>query len=238
MAELPVRLPTKSPTRRPARPSAEKDRAGSAAAYASLVRAQIRSQRQYRLSFALDVGLTSLVSVVEIVAMLALFQVTDELGGFTLREVLLMGVLCEFGFQLADLVVGNIERLAQYVRTGLMDAVLVRPLSPLGQLLATDFPFRKVGRAVQGAVLYAAVLVYVDLDWTPARVALAVAAPLAAAALFAAMFVAGASVAFWWIDSGEFANAFTYGGRTFAEYPVTLYPAWLRGVFAYGLGFA
>lgn len=206
--------------------------------YGHLIRAQVRSQGQYRMSFALDAGLSALLSLVELVTVLAVFRMTPELGGFTLREVLLTAALCEFGFQLADLGVGNIERLNVYVRTGLMDAVLVRPLSPLGQLLATDLPFRKVGRVLQDAVLYVAVLVYADLDWTPARAALAVVAPLAAAALFAAVFVAGASVAFWFIDSGEFANAFTYGGRTFAQYPITLYPAWLRGVFAYGLGFA
>ncbi|UGQ13831.1 ABC-2 family transporter protein [Yinghuangia sp. ASG 101] len=224
-------------------PRREDRRAGGhrprpAAAYAHLVRAQARSQGQYRASFLLDAGLSALLSLVELAAVLAVFRVTPELGGFTLREVLLTAALCEFGFQLADLLVGNIERLAIYVRTGLMDAVLVRPLSPLGQLLATDLPFRKVGRAVQDAVVYVVVLVYADLDWTPARAVLAVIAPVAAAALFAAVFIAGASVAFWWIDSGEFANAFTYGGRTFAQYPVPLYPSWLRGTFAYGLGFA
>lgn len=217
---------------------AEEDRPRPAAAYAHLVRAQIRSQSQYRLSFALDAGLSALLSLVELVTVLAVFRMTPELGGFSLREVLVTAALCELGFQIADLAVGNIERLSVYVRTGLMDAVLVRPLSPLGQLLATDVAFRKAGRVVQDAVVYAVVLAYADLDWTPARAALAVVAPLAAAALFAAVFIAGASVAFWWIDSGEFANAFTYGGRTFAQYPVTLYPSWLRGTFAYGLGFA
>lgn len=219
-------------------PHTDDHRPRPAVAYAHLVLAQVRSQSQYRMSFALDAGLSALMSVVEIVTVLAVFRMTPDLGGFSLREVLLTAALCELGFQLADLTVGNIERLNVYVRTGLMDAVLVRPLSPLGQLLAGDVPFRKVGRVLQDAALYVAVLAYADLDWTPARAALAVVAPLAAAALFAAVFIAGASVAFWWIDSGEFANAFTYGGRAFAQYPVTLYPTWLRGVFAYGLGFA
>ncbi|MGH3757977.1 ABC-2 family transporter protein [Actinophytocola sp.] len=55
-----------------------------------------------------------------------------------------------FAFPLADLVVGNVERLPFYVRTGLFDAVLVRPLSSLGQLPAMDFAPRRIGRAVQG----------------------------------------------------------------------------------------
>jgi len=49
--------------------------------------------------------------------------------------------------------------------------------------------------------------------------------------------VATATVAFWWIDSGEFANGFTYGGRDFTSYPITVYSGFFRRVFAYGLGF-
>ncbi|NUU22727.1 MAG: ABC transporter permease [Streptomycetaceae bacterium] len=190
------------------------------------------------MSFAMDAALTSVITLLEMLTIVVLFQVTPAVGGFSRREALLIAGLCQLGFSLGDMLVGNIEEIGRYVRMGLMDSVLVRPLSPLGQLLATDFPFRKVGRVVQGLVLYAGVLAYADLDWTPARALLAVVAPLAAAALFAAVFVAGATVAFWWIDSGEMANAFTYGGRQFSTYPITVYPGWLRGAFAYGLGLA
>ena len=63
-------------------------------------------------------------------------------------------------------------------------------------------------------------------------------APLAGVVFFGSIFVATATVAFWWIDSGELANAFTYGGRDFTVYPITVYGGWFRALFAYGLGFA
>jgi ABC-2 type transport system permease protein len=50
--------------------------------------------------------------------------------------------------------------------------------------------------------------------------------------------VTTATVAFWWIDSGQFANGFTYGGRDFTSYPITVYNGAFRVLFAYGLGFA
>lgn len=212
--------------------------ADSVRAYRALVGAQIRSQSQYRASFLLDVGFTTLFCAMEIVSVLVIFRVTPGLGGFDVREVLLIAALCQCGFYCADLLVGNVELVSKYVRTGLLDSVLIRPRSSLGQLLALDFPFRKVGRAVQGVVIYAAALWWAGVAWTPARALLAVVAPAATTTLFAAVFVAGATVAFWWIDSGEFANAFTYGGRTFGSYPMGIYPMWLRDVFAYGLGIA
>jgi ABC-type uncharacterized transport system permease subunit len=41
-----------------------------------------------------------------------------------------------------------------------------------------------------------------------------------------------------WVESGEVGNAFTYSGRDFASYPVTVFDGWFRTVFAYALGFA
>jgi ABC-2 type transport system permease protein len=66
---------------------------------------------------------------------------------------------------------------------------------------------------------------------------LVVLAPLAGLAFFGSIFVATAAVAFWWIESGEAGSAFTYGGRDFTAYPITVYGAVFRRVFAYGLGF-
>jgi ABC-2 type transport system ATP-binding protein len=50
--------------------------------------------------------------------------------------------------------------------------------------------------------------------------------------------VATATVTFWWVESGELGNALTYGGHDFSGYPITVYGALFRRLFAYGLGFA
>ncbi|WP_406281315.1 ABC transporter permease [Embleya sp. NBC_00896] len=207
-------------------------------AYARLLRAQIHSQTQYRLSFGVDVATAALSTLVEAVVVFVLFRVTPTVGGFGLREVLLMSALAMFAFDLADLLVGNVERLSFYVRKGLLDTVLVRPLGALPQLLVTDFALRRIGRVAQSGVLLVAVLVYADLDWTPARALMLVLTPIAGCALFMAVFVLGACVAFWFVESGEIANAFTYGGKEFARYPATIYPGLLRRVFGYGFGLA
>lgn len=206
--------------------------------YLRMARAQVRAQAQYRVSFVLDVLASAVFNLLDLVTVFVLFSVHRDLGGFNGREVLLIAALAALAFPLADLAVGSIERLRMYVRTGLFDAVLVRPLSALGQLIAIDFVPRRVGRVLQGLAFYVVALVVARIDWTVGRVALALLAPVGGALLFASLFVAGSTVAFWWIESGEVANAFTYGGRDFTSYPVTMYGDWFRKLFAFGLGFA
>ena len=56
---------------------------------------------------------------------------------------------------------------------------------------------------------------------------------VAGALIFAAVWVAGATIAFWTVDGGEFTNAFTYGGNFLAQYPISIYGEWLRRFLAY-----
>jgi ABC-2 type transport system permease protein len=206
-------------------------------AYGALLGGQFRSVLSYRASFAVEVLTNTASTAFDVVTVLVLFGAGRVVGGFTLAEALLIVSLASCGFAVADVSVGNIDHLKVYVRAGTMDAVLIRPLGALGQLVCMDLPVRKVLRAaVAVAVLVVAVRLN-DLDWTPARAALLVVTPLAGAVFFGGIFVLSASLAFWWVDSGEVGNAFTYGGKDFTSYPVTVYGGWFRAVFAYGLGF-
>lgn len=207
--------------------------------YVRLLSAQLRSQTQYRLSFAVDLVLNVAITVIGVLVVLTLFAAAGPtLGGLSLAEGLLVAGLAEAAFQTADLVVGNIERLPVYVRTGLLDAVLVRPLSSLGQLLVADAAPRRLGRVAQAAAVLGVALAVNDVDWTPSRVVLVVLAPVCGAVTYASIFVAGATTTFWLLGAGETANAFTYGGRDFATYPTPVYGTWFRRVFGYGLGLA
>ncbi|HEY2949771.1 MAG TPA: ABC-2 family transporter protein [Micromonosporaceae bacterium] len=205
--------------------------------YWHLLRGQVRSQASYRTSFAVDVAGNLWATVFDVVTVLVMFRITRRLGGFTLREAILITGLSAFAFATADLLFGNADQIRRYVRTGLFDAVLLRPLGALLQLLTMDVPLRKLSRAAFGAAVYLVALGFAGIDWYAGRVALAAVAPLAGMAFFCSLFVAGGTVAFWWVDSGEAANSVTYGGRDFTSYPITVYGGWFRRIFAYGLGF-
>ena len=206
--------------------------------YRRLVAAQVRAQAQYRLSFVVDVLGSAATTFADLATILVFFRVTSSMGGFDLREAFLMASLACVAFQLADLVVGNVERVRLYVRTGLFDAILVRPRAVLPQLLVTNFTVRRVGAVLQGLVVLLVAAVLAPVHWTPARVALFLLSPIVGAVFFMGLFVGGATVAFYWTESGEFANAFTYGGREFTTYPMSVYSGLFRRVFGYGLGFA
>ena len=206
-------------------------------AYVALIGGQFRSVASYRASFAVELLSNVGATAFDVVTVVVLFSSTTVVAGFTLAEAMLVVSLSSLGFALADFTVGNIDHLKTYVRTGTMDAVLVRPLGALAQLVCMDLPVRKALRLLLSTGVLVFALRVNELVWAPATVLLLVITPLAGAVFFGAIFVLSASLAFWWVDSGEVGNAFTYGGRDFTSYPIPLYGGWFRAFFAYALGF-
>jgi ABC-2 type transport system permease protein len=202
-----------------------------------MVVGKFRSVASYRASFTFEVISNLGATVLDVLTVFVLFRAATVVGGFTLTEAVLMTGLGVSGFVLCDAVVGNIDDLQRYVRSGTLDTILLRPLGVLPQLVFMDLPIRKVLRVAFGLTVYGVALGINHIDWTPSRVLLAVLAPAGGAVFFGAIFVMSASLAFWWVDSGQMGNAFTYGGRDFTSYPITVYGSWFRDLFAYALGF-
>lgn len=201
--------------------------------YARIVASRIRSQLAYPGSFALDVASQLIGQTIELIAILVIFTQVTSLGGFSAREVVLIYGLAATAFGLADLAVGQIEELPDYIRTGEFDVMLLRPLGTLPQLLSADVALRRIGRVAVGV----AVLVWglQIVEWTPLRVLVAVVAPVSGAVLLAAIWIMANCVSFWLVDGREVANSVTYGSDFATSYPITVYGPWLRRIMCFAV---
>lgn len=206
--------------------------------YVRLVGARARGQLEYRASLVLQLLGTAALTVIDFVAILVLFENVDALDGWTLEEIALLYAIATISFALTDLVVGHLDLFPQMIRDGTFDQILVRPLPSLLQVVASDFSLRRIGKALQGVGVLVFALVRLDLDWSPGKVLVLVGAVLAGTVIYAAVWVALATVAFWIVDAIEFVNAFTYGGSYLAQYPITIFARWLRGLVLFVLPLA
>jgi ABC-2 type transport system permease protein len=207
--------------------------ADALALYARLVGAQVRSQLQYRTSFALDLVGNFVITFLDFAAVLILFANVPALDGWTVHEVAFLYASTCISFALVDVVIGHLDLFPRMIREGTFDLVLVRPRGSLFQVIAGDFALRRLGRAFQGVAVFAYALTGVEVDWNPGRVAMVGVMLVAGAGIFAAVWIAGATIAFWTVDGGEFTNAFTYGGNFLTQYPISIYGEWLRRFLAF-----
>lgn len=201
--------------------------------YRSLLAASVRSQLAYPTSFALQCAALALIQLQNMVVVLVLFSRVGEMGGFTRQEVLLIYSLAGISFGLADLLVGPLDKLSQLVRTGTLDALLLRPLSVMAQICASDFALRQLGKVITALAILGYVLATSDISWTPLRVAVLLITPLTGLVLFGAIWVAASATTFWLVEGQELPNAVTYGSGMFTSYPVSIFSGWLLRLMAF-----
>ena len=191
----------------------------------------VRSQMQYRASFVMSAIGHGLITGIEFLGVLVLFQRFGSIRGWTLAEVALFYGIVNIAFAIADAVARGFDLFSRMLKAGDFDRLLLRPRSLPLQLAGQELVLRRIGRFAQAlaVLLWAAAVLHIA--WTPARVALLLAAIGGGVCFFVALFVLQATLSFWTIETLEIVNAFTYGGVFAAQYPLSIYRTWFRRFF-------
>jgi ABC-2 type transport system permease protein len=203
--------------------------------YFRLIGIHLRSQLANRASFAFDVITTTLVNSVYFLTLAAVLQRFESIGGWTLGEVAFLYGLVELSFGTMDMLFSGFDPdfFSQEIRRGTFDLLLLRPVALPVQVFASAFVLRRLGRMAQGAAVLALSLALVDVTWTPVKVAYLAVVYASLVAFFGGLFVIGATLCFWTVQSIEAINIFTYGGSEMLSYPMHIYGDWLRRFFTY-----
>ena len=194
----------------------------TARSYVDIAALWVRAAWAYPTSFFMLILGSLLITALDFVGIWVMFASIDTLGGFELQEVALLYGATGVGIGIADTLIGSVERIGVYVRTGRLDQMLTKPVPLLVQVCADQFTLRRLGRISQAGVIFGWAATYVD--WTPSRIVVAVVMVASSTVIFFALFTGFSCIQFWTIDASEFANAFTYGGNTLTQYPLSIFP--------------
>lgn len=192
---------------------------------------RLRGQMQYRSSFAMQIVGNFIVNFAEIIVLWSLFQHFEDLGGWTLEEVIFLHGLSMVMFSLGDTVANGVQTVPELIRDGNFDRTLVRPMSSYIQAMVNEVSLRHFGLLGQGILLLGIGMATVATDWTFPKIAYMTVVILSGMALFAALFTVEAIVSFWTVNSIEAVNAFTYGGSDLGQYPLHIFRQSMRFLF-------
>jgi ABC-2 type transport system permease protein len=203
------------------------------ALYVHYAKLSIRGQLQYRASAATGALGVLAITAVEFAAVWALFDRFRQLRGWTLPEVALFYGMISITWALCDTTGRGFDKFGTLVKSGDFDRLLLRPRSTVLQVLAHEARLREAGRLLQGAAVLGYAFAAGDIDWTLARVALLVGSIACGVCAFLGLLILQATSTFWTVESLEVWSAFTHGGVTMSQYPLSIYRSWFRGLFTY-----
>ncbi|HKE50247.1 MAG TPA: ABC-2 family transporter protein [Actinomycetes bacterium] len=191
-------------------------------AYWLLARTWTRAAAQYPASLAMLTVSQLVITGIDAVAILIIFQHTSSYAGFSLPEVMFLYGTSGVSFAIANALIGTVDQLGQHIRAGTFDAILLRPVPALVQVAADQFSPRRLGKLVQAALVLCIALATLDVQWTVDRIALVPVMIVSGVVIFAAVWVLGASYQFLAGEAAEAMNAATYGGNYVTQYPLSI----------------
>ncbi len=207
----------------------------AALTYRVLAGARLRSDLQYRVSFTLFTLSQFTINALDFVAILIVFSNVSSLKGWSVGEVAFLYGLGNLGFALGDMFVSAVENVQSHVRDGSFDRLLLRPASPLVQVIADQFSLRRIGKVAEGLLVFGVGCSAAGITWSPMRIVVVIVALFSGATIFSGLWIATSCLCFWWVDAREAANAVTYGGGFLAQYPLAVYGEWLRRILAFAI---
>jgi ABC-2 type transport system permease protein len=212
--------------------------AGSLSLYGRYIAVSLRAQMQYRASFIMLTLGHFLMTGLEFVGLLALFDRFGHLEGWSLPEVALFYGMINTAFALCDATSRGFDIFPALVRSGEFDRILLRPCSTVLQLAGQELTLRRFGRFAQGLFVLLWSAWTLEVPWNAGKICLLAGAILGGACLFYGLIVLQATLAFWSTESLELMNTMTYGGVETAQYPLTIYRDWFRRFFTYAVPLA
>ncbi len=201
--------------------------------YLHFVRVRIQSQMEYRFSFLMDTFSHFCVTFLDFTSVALLFARFHTLKHWTLWEVAFLYGMIGISFALAEMIGRGIDVFPRLVVRGEFDNMLIRPLGTFYQVLAYQFQLRRLGRTSQALLVFCIASSHLGIVWTPVKLLFLIAAIIGGICFFMGLFVIGATICFWTVQSIEVLNIFTYGGTEAGQYPMSIYRYWFRHFFTF-----
>lgn len=205
------------------------------AIYRRLLGIQIRSQLQYRAAFLLEAFASLIANGMFFLSLALVLQRFEGIGNWGLGEIAFLVGMVEMAFAAMDILFSGFDPgfFGRWIRLGTFDQLMLRPVNLTIQVLGSRFILRRIGRALQGIAILAVALTMIDVHWTAAKIIFLPFVFAGMVAFFGGLFIIGATITFWTVESIEVINIFTYGGSEMISYPMDIYPLWLRSFFTY-----
>lgn len=201
--------------------------------YLLLVQTRLRAQLQYRGSFLTMVIASFLGMSTELVAVVFLLHEFGDVVGWSIGEIALLYGLAGTAFGLAEMVGAGFDLFPTIIRRGEFDQVLLRPVGVFTQVMAADFQLRRISRIAQALVALALAIRWTTIDWSLAKVLYLPLVVACGAVMFMSMFLLGATLCFWTVESIELINILTNGGTEMTSYPMPIYHEMMQRFFTF-----
>lgn len=191
--------------------------------YGCYVSVILQSTMQYKLSFLLMLIGRFLMAFNGFIALYFLFSGFTQIKGYTYGDVLLCFSIIQMSFSIAECFGSGLKAFSGIIKRGEFDRMLLRPCSPILQVVGTKFELGRLGPMVTAVITLIIGIRISHVRWDLGTVSTLLFMILGGTLLFLGLFMLGASFCFFSIEDAGIMNVLTYGANEHGKYPIDIY---------------
>lgn len=207
------------------------------AAYAQYWRINFLTLLEYRANFLMWAGFTIVYHAVALGALYVTMRQFPSMNGWTFREMFLLYALWMSGHELHNALFFQVVSVPEFVREGLFDRFLVRPIDTLFQILIVPQQLLPDGLLLAIVTLGVAIPVS-GLHVTPLLVLFVLLVICGGALIDLGISLTVATLSFWFVRVDTLRWAVMSLEQDFTRYPISIYARGVRLVLSFVLPFA
>lgn len=191
--------------------------------YYRLMLQHLKSILEYQGDFWILMGAAVLTQVLGFVFLWVIFQRIPTISGWSFWEVAFIYAMIFFTEGVATFFFEGTWGISTLVHRAELDRYLVRPMSPLLQVLGSRIGMNGLGNMLIGVLIITQSLRNLAVEWSAAKIAMLLLLLVSAAAIRVAVNLAACSISFWTRGPGNAFPFFIHSISDFAKYPITIY---------------
>lgn len=206
--------------------------------YRRALGAHARAVLEYEADFWLMAVAAVMTQAVGLIFLWTVFRRIPQINGWGFWEIVLIYALVYVAEGAGSLFFQGTWMLAWQINQGELDRALVRPYSPVLQVMSSEVGFNGLGNMTMGVALIVTALAHLEIDWSPWRVLLALVLLASAVCVKLGLNLASNASAFW-IQAPFSTFAFSlHSLGELTRFPIGIYSTVIQGLVTLVLPFA
>ncbi|MCB1140993.1 MAG: ABC-2 family transporter protein [Leptospiraceae bacterium] len=207
--------------------------------YLRLATASVKSRMEYRASFAILIFTLISFYTAQILTIGIVIYRFKKIGGWNIGEMAFLYSLMVLSQGLVSSVFSGLVDFGSQVRDGSFDRTMIRPLSPIGQVIMNGFEIAGIAHIFLGIASFIFANSLLNINWTFSNIIAFLFVVLGGSGILAGIRIGIAAVAFWAVNNSSLVHLFVYSSREFLLYPLNIYSTGVRFLltFIVPLGF-
>ncbi|MCG6193941.1 ABC-2 family transporter protein [Leptospira sp. FAT2] len=196
--------------------------------YFKLALSSIQSHMEYKASFWIYLVTLLVYYSAQAGTIFILLSRFSSIGGWSRGEIAFLYSLLIFAQGIVASVFSGMVEFGSLVRDGSYDRYLLRPLSPIGQVLMNHFDITGLLHLVLGILTFLVANQFTNIEWTFWKVCMLFLSVFGSAMILAGIRIAIASIAFYAVQNYSLVHLFIFSSREFMMYPMNIYNVSIR----------